>query len=111
MIAVEDAWAQTEVAERASGVQAEVGWYLAPEYHVRGLGIEAVAAVLEIYFDGLGLRRVLANCFADDVATADGAPRHALQMHTVRESLHRSGVWFGEMSYALLADEWRAGQP
>src|SRR4051812_43712636 len=32
MLAVEDAWAQTEVAEQARGVQAELGWCLDPRY-------------------------------------------------------------------------------
>ena len=29
------------------------------------------------------------------------------ELHTVRESLHRSGQWPDGMGYALLADEWR----
>ena len=29
------------------------------------------------------------------------------EQHTLRESLHRTGVWLDGMAYALLADEWR----
>ena len=29
------------------------------------------------------------------------------EVHTRRESLHRSGEWLDAMGYALLAEEWR----
>jgi RimJ/RimL family protein N-acetyltransferase len=29
-------------------------------------------------------------------------------MHSVRESLHRSGEWMDSLGYALLAEEWRS---
>ena len=110
MIAVEDAWSQTEVRPRAAGVQAEIGWCLDPAYQGRGLATEGVAALLEICFDGLGLRRVLANCFADNTASWRLMERLGMrrEMYTVRDSLHRSGVWLDGMAYALLADEWRS---
>ena len=110
MIAVEDAWSQTEVRPRAEGVQAEIGWCLDPAYQGRGLATEGVAALLEICFDGLGLRRVLANCFADNTASWRLMERLGMrrEMYTVRDSLHRSGVWLDGMAYALLADEWRS---
>lgn len=109
MIAVEDAWAQTEVREQAAGVQAEIGWCLDPAYHGQGLGTEAVAALLRICFDGLGLRRVVANCFAANVASWRLMERLGMrrELYAVRESLHRSGEWLDAMGYALLADEWR----
>ncbi len=110
MIAVEDAWAQTEVRSQAEGVQAEIGWCLDPAYQGRGLATEAVAAVLATCFDGLGLRRVVANCFADNLASRRLMERLGMrrELHTVRESLHRSGRWLDGMGYALLADEWRS---
>jgi len=109
MIAVEDAWAQTEVRSQAEGVQAEIGWCLDPAYQGRGLATEAVAAVLTTCFDALGLRRVVANCFADNLASRRLMERLGMrrELHTVRESLHRSGRWLDGMGYALLADEWR----
>ena len=109
MIAVEDAWAQTEVRSQAEGVQAEIGWCLDPAYQGRGLATEAVVAVLTTCFDALGLRRVVANCFADNLASRRLMERLGMrrELHTVRESLHRSGRWLDGMGYALLADEWR----
>jgi len=113
MLALEDPWSQSEVRERAAGVQAEIGWCLDPAYAGRGLATEAVVALLGICFDGLGLRRVLADCFADNTASWRLMERLGMrrEVHTVRESLHRSGEWLDGMSYAMLADEWRAEHP
>ena len=110
MLLVEDAWAQTEVADRARGVQAELGWVVDPAHAGQGYATEAATALLRICFEGLGLRRVVAQCFADNVASWRLMERLGMrrETHTVRESLHRSGEWLDGLSYALLADEWRS---
>ena len=112
MLAVEDAWAQTEVVEQAHGVQAELGWCLHPRYGGHGYATEAVEALIRLSFDALGLRRVTAGCFADNEASWRLMERLGMrrETYTVRESLHRSGQWLDGMGYALLADEWRSGQ-
>ena len=109
MVRVEDAWAQLEVAEDARGVQAELGWTLDPAYAGRGLATEAVRELLRISFDELGLRRVVANCFADNTASWRLMERLGMrrETHAVAESLHRSGRWLDAYGYALLAEEWR----
>ena len=111
MLRVEDAWAQAEVAEQARATQAELGWALDPAYAGRGLATEAVAALLRLCFDDLRLRRVLANCFADNVASWRLMERLGMrrEMHTRAESLHRSRGWLDGMGYGLLAEEW--GRP
>lgn len=108
-VAVGDAWAQSEVAERARGVQAEIGWVLAPDHEGRGYATEAVTEVLRICFEDLGLRRVFAQCFADNEPSWRLMERVGMRReeHAVRESLHRSGEWLDGLRYALLADEWR----
>jgi RimJ/RimL family protein N-acetyltransferase len=112
MLAVEDAWGQTEVAEQARNVQAELGWVLAPEHAGRGYATEAVLELVRLCFEELGLRRVLAQCFADNDASWRLMERVGMrrEMYTVNESLHRSGAWLDGMMYALLADEWRAAR-
>ena len=109
MLAVEDAWAQSEVATQARGVQAELGWCLDPRHQGRGYATEAVAALMRLCFEELGLRRVMANCFADNEESWRLMERLGMrrEVHTLRESLHRSGAWLDGMGYALLADEWR----
>ena len=109
MLAIEDAWSQSEVAAQARGVQAELGWCLDPGDGGRGYATEAVRALMRICFQDLGLRRVTANTFADNEPSWRLMERLGMrrELHTVRESLHRSGEWLDGLGYALLADEWR----
>ena len=111
-VAVGDAWAQTEVADRARGVQAEIGWVLAPEHEGHGYATEAVRELLRICFEDLGLRRVFAQCFADNEPSWRLMERVGMrrEQHTIKDSLHRDGQWLDGMMYALLAEEWRAQQ-
>ena len=112
MLAVQDAWAQSEVAEQAQHVEAELGWVLDPAYAGKGYATEAVEELMRICFEDLGLRRVIANTFADNTPSWRLMERVGMrrETHTVKESLHRSGEWLDGLSYALLADEWRARQ-
>ncbi|MEO6502652.1 MAG: GNAT family protein [Jatrophihabitantaceae bacterium] len=113
MIAVEDAWAQAEVAEQARGVQAELGWVFHPDYAGLGYATEAVRELIRICFTDLGLRRVTAGCFAGNEASWRLMERVGMrrEAYTVRDSLHRSGRWLDGMAYALLADEWSQPAP
>jgi RimJ/RimL family protein N-acetyltransferase len=108
MLAPEDAWAQTEVAEQAKGVQAEIGWCIDPAEEGRGYATEAVRELIRIAFEDLGLRRLIANAFAANDPSRRLMERVGMrpEVHTVRESLHRSGEWMDGISYALLAEEW-----
>lgn len=108
-VMVKDGWAQREVAEGAQGCEGEVGWALDPEYGGRGLTTEAVEALLRLCFEGLGMRRVTAGCFADNVPSWRLMERVGMrrELHAVRESLHRELGWMDGYGYALLADEWR----
>ncbi|HEX5331470.1 MAG TPA: GNAT family protein [Cellulomonas sp.] len=110
MLAVSDAWAQAEVVEHARGVQAELGWALHPDHAGQGYATEAVRELIRICFEDLGLRRVTASCFAANESSWRLMERVGMrrEQHTVRESLHRSGVWLDGLCYALLADEWRS---
>ena len=112
MLAIGDAWAQAEVSQRAHRTQAELGWVIHPDVGGRGFATEAVRAALRVCFEDLGLRRVTADCFADNEPSWRLMERVGMrrEAHTVRDSLHRSGGWLDGYGYALLADEWRAGQ-
>lgn len=109
MLRVEDAWAQTEVADDARGVQAELGWTLDPALGGHGYATEAVAELLRLCFEELGLRRVVASCFADNTPSWRLMERLGMRREqvAVRESLHRELGWVDGLGYALLADEWR----
>ena len=111
MLRREDAWAQLDVADRARGLQAELGWVLDPAYTGRGYATEAVRELLRHCFEDLGVRRVTADCFLDNDSSWRLMERLGMrrELHAVRESLHRSGRWLDVVGYALLAEEWPAG--
>lgn len=116
MVNIADAWAQVEVRDRASACEAELGWVLDPALAGRGLATEAVTAVLGVCFTpradgGLGLRRITALCFADNVPSWRLMERLGMRRegHAVSDSLHRDGTWRDTLTYALLATESAAG--
>jgi len=108
MLAPEDPWSQVEVAEQAKGVQAEIGWCLDPAVGRNGYATEAVRELIRLSFEELGFRRLVAHCFAANEPSWRLMERVGMrrEVHTVKESLHRSGEWLDGMSYALLCDEW-----
>lgn len=57
----------------------------------------------------LKLRRLTANCFADNVASWRLMERVGMrrELHEVRGSLHRTEGWIDSLGYALLAEESR----
>jgi RimJ/RimL family protein N-acetyltransferase len=81
---------------------------LDPAYTGHGYATEAVREMLRFCFEDLGLRRVIANCFADNSTSWRLMERVGMrrEAHAVRDSLHRSGKWLDGYTYALLADEW-----
>jgi RimJ/RimL family protein N-acetyltransferase len=107
-VAIEDGWAQSQVAHLARGVQAEIGWVIAPEAQGRGFGLECARELLQMSLRDLGLRRVYAQCFEANTASWRLMERLGMrrEQHTRRESLHHSGQWLDGVMYALLADEW-----
>lgn len=113
MIAIEDAWSQGEVRDRAQGVQAEIGWCLDPSVEGHGYGTEAASELIRICFADLGLRRVTAACFADNEPSWRLMERVGMrrEAHNVADSLHRDGRWLDGFVYALLADEWQPDAP
>lgn len=105
----QDAWSQADVVGQARGQQAELGWVLDPAVQGRGLGTEFAAALLDIAVDGLGVRRVEASCFAENLASRRVMEKIGMRCegHFIEESLHRSGRWLDAMAFAILAHEHR----
>lgn len=114
MLRRQDAWAQTSVASQAAGREVELGWVLDPTHTGLGYATEAVHELLRHSFEELRVHRVIASCFAANVASWRLMERLGMrrEAHTRRDALHRSGGWLDSFSYALLADEWTpAPQP
>lgn len=112
MLRVTDAWAQTEVADQARGVQAELGWIFDPAQQGHGYATEAVIALVELTFGALNIRRLEASCFAANEPSWRLMERIGMrrELYSVAESLHRDGTWMDGMTYALLATEWPTPQ-
>ena len=93
-------------AEHRSG---ELGWVLDPAHQGRGYATEAVAALLPLAFDGLGLHRVVARVDARNTASAGVARRLGMRQeaHLVENEWFK-GEWTDELDFALLASEWRS---
>lgn len=111
-IDIQNGWAQLEVAEQAKNTQAELGWTFHPDVFGQGYGTELARELLAICFEELGLRRVHAGCFADNVASWKIMEKIGMRRegYFVRESLHRELGWLDGIEYAMLAEEWAALQ-
>lgn len=112
MLRVADAWGQCEIAERARGTQADLGWSFDPACAGRGLATEAVDALIGVCFNAHGLRRIRAECFAANIRSWQLMERVGMrrEAHHIASVLHRSGAWLDGLSYALLAEERPARQ-
>ena len=108
MVRIQDAYAQREVAEKAVGVEAELGWTFDPAHHGRGLATEAIGALIGVCFDDLGLHRLVASCFSANEPSWRLMERVGMrrEAHHLADSLHRDHGWQDEYVYAMLADEW-----
>jgi RimJ/RimL family protein N-acetyltransferase len=108
---VTDAWAQDDVADRA-GQEAEIGWCLSPVHQGHGYVTEGAVELVRMCFEDLGVRRIHAAAFADNGPSLRIMERLGMRQenHGVRDSLHRDLGWVDGVVYALLAEEWRAGQ-
>lgn len=108
MLQVQDPWSQAEVREQAAGTLAEIGYVLDPAHAGHGYATEAARELLRLAFEGLGVRRVIAQCFADNEASWRLMERLGMrrEQHTKQDSLHRDGRWLDGMMYAILEEEW-----
>lgn len=113
MIMPADSWAQMDVADRAKGLEAELGWMFDPAHGGNGYATEAVRAAIGLCFGTLEVRRVHAGCFADNTASWRLMERQGMrrEAHSRATALHRDGTWHDSFTYALLREEWPTPRP
>ena len=106
---VEDGWAQAEVKDEGKRAQAEIGWCLSPDHQGRGYVTEATAELVRLCFEDLGVRRLVANAFADNEPSLRVMERLGMvcEGRFRSESLHREHGWIDGVTYALLRDDWK----
>ena len=111
-LGVGDAWGQEAVADQAKDTQAFAGWVLDPAHWGRGIAREAIAELLRMAFEDLGLHRVIAECFAANepswrLMELFGMRREGTH---VQDSLHAELGWSDGYTYALLRQEWESSR-
>jgi len=69
--------------------------------------------LIRVCFEDLGVRRLTASAFNDNVPSLAVMERLGMrrETHGIRDSLHRDLGWVDSATFALLVDEWRASQP
>jgi RimJ/RimL family protein N-acetyltransferase len=95
----------------AQGSEGQLGYLVDPAQHSRGYATEMVRAGLDLAFGDLGLRRVTAGCFADNVASWRVMEKAGMrrEQHGIRDSWHAELGWVDGFTYAVLTDEWPRG--
>jgi RimJ/RimL family protein N-acetyltransferase len=85
-----------------------IGYALHPDVQGRGLAAEAAAELLAIGFRDLGLRRITADAYADNIASNRVLRRIGMRHEaTIRaKSLGKDGAWLDDNMWALLREEW-----
>ena len=108
MLEVVDGMGQPGMPRRT---QADLGYIFDPAHGGHGYATEAVAAMVAHAFDRLGVRRITAGCFADNLASVRILEKVGMrrEQHGVGDSWHAELGWVDGYTYALLADSWRRG--
>lgn len=89
----------------------EMGWVFHPAVHGRGYATEAAHRVLELCFDTLGAHRVFAQLDARNDASARLCERLGMRQEALlRETEIFKGEWSDTAVYAILEQEYRAGE-
>ncbi len=89
--------------------EAELGYIFDPTYGGNGYATEAVAAMVAYSFDQLGVRRITAGCYADNLASVRILEKIGMrrEQHGVGDSWHAELGWVDGYTYALLSEAWR----
>jgi aminoglycoside 6'-N-acetyltransferase len=92
-----------------NGMQAEIGFTLAPQWQGRGLAYEAISRMLGHLFGDRGLHRVSAECDARNARSANLLERLGFTREGHRrEHTWIKGEWTDDLLFGLLAKDWRA---
>jgi RimJ/RimL family protein N-acetyltransferase len=91
--------------------EGEIGWTVLPGLGGRGYATEAAQAVLRLGFEHFGLRRIVANLDARNDRSAALCERLGMRREVDRVGdFWSKGTWTSSYEYALLREEWAAGQ-
>jgi RimJ/RimL family protein N-acetyltransferase len=96
-----------------SRTEARLGYIFDPAYGGHGYATEAVTAMVAHAFDRLGVRRITAGCYADNLASVRILEKVGMrrEQHGVGDSWHADAGWVDGYTYAILAEAWHRGDP
>jgi RimJ/RimL family protein N-acetyltransferase len=86
--------------------EARLGYIFDPANGGHGYATEAVAAMVTHAFDRLGVRRITAGCFADNLASVRILEKVGMrrEQHGIGDSWHAELGWLDGYTYAVLAE-------
>jgi ribosomal-protein-alanine N-acetyltransferase len=88
-----------------------LGYWIGERYARQGYMTEAVALVLDMAFDKLGLHRVEASCIPDNIASRKLLSNLGFREEGFAHSyLKIAGEWADHILFGITEDEWRARQ-
>jgi RimJ/RimL family protein N-acetyltransferase len=98
-----DAWRKAE---------GELGYLIDPAHAGKGYATHIARALLDLAFTELGLHRVTAGCFADNIASWRVMEKLGMrrEQHGVQASWHEELGWIDGYTYGILAEEWIASR-
>jgi RimJ/RimL family protein N-acetyltransferase len=93
--------------------EANLGYIFDPAYAGHGYATEAVTAMVAYAFEQLGVRRITAGCYADNLASVRILEKIGMrrEQHGIGDSWHDERGWIDGYTYGLLAEEWRGTTP
>ena len=91
-----------------SRTEAQLGYVFDPAYAGRGYATEAVTAMVAHAFERLGVRRITAGCFADNLASVRILETVGMrrEQYGIGDSWHADHGWVDGCTYAMLAEHW-----
>ncbi|MFF2909220.1 GNAT family N-acetyltransferase [Paenibacillus sp. NPDC057934] len=90
------------------GFQVELGYTLSPEFQGKGYASEAVRAVIDYLFTGLGKHRITGSVDPDNLKSIKLLENLGFrkEAHFIK-SYRMNDAWYDDCVYAILADEWK----
>ncbi|MGL5865697.1 MAG: GNAT family N-acetyltransferase [Dermatophilaceae bacterium] len=95
---------------RQLGAEGLLGYLVDPDHAGRGYATQVAGDLLAVAFEEVGLHRVTAGCFADNVASWRVMEKLGMrrEQHGVQDSWHAELGWVDGYTYGLLREEWLA---
>ncbi|MCF7846518.1 MAG: GNAT family N-acetyltransferase [Candidatus Gracilibacteria bacterium] len=89
---------------------AELGYWLDPAFHGKGLMTEAAHAVMQFGFENLDLHKIIAKHFSQNTASGKVIQKLGFRhIGTSRDEAARDGVWMDGEFYELLKKDFSKG--